>query len=97
MIHSYQIYVGNSAVYDDDENTYCGTINDVPKEQSKGGGELFCNREGRYIHIVNKNDPVLLGDDWLAKICSVGIFGTLYEHQDQVAESLSLSRIATKT
>lgn len=59
MIHSYKIYVGNSEEYDDSKNTYCGTINDVPKEQSKGGDELFCNTEGRYIHIVNNNDPVL--------------------------------------
>jgi len=39
-----------------------------------GGAEVWCNKEGQFMHIIKKNIPK--GTEF--SICSLGAFGTKY-------------------
>ena len=65
------IYIGNN--YDWSQNQKCagGPFGSA----GKGGAEIWCNKEGQFLHIVKQNIPAGVIS---YSICSLGAFGTKY-------------------
>ena len=75
----FDIYV----IADDLSETHCGTY-DTDKLY---GFEAWCNMEAKSFRIEGiPTDP----DNWDVTICSFGAFGTIYQHDNPVTESLAL-------
>ena len=53
------------------------------------GKEVWCNLEGRYMHIV-ADFTHLIGTNFNVNLCSVGIMGTQYIRADPLPETLEI-------
>ena len=54
------------------------------------GKEVWCNLEGRYMHIVADMNH-LAGQGYTMALCSVGIMGTQYVRDQTLPETLEIS------
>ena len=63
------------------------THNDVWKH----GKEVWCNLEGRYMHIIADLNH-LAGDAYVMELCSVGIMGTQYVRDQTLPETLDIQK-----
>ena len=55
------------------------------------GKEVWCNLEGRYIHIV-ADLRHLEGQDYNMELCSVGVMGTQYVREEAIPETLEIQK-----
>ena len=53
------------------------------------GKEVWCNLEGRYMHIVSDLSH-LAGQDYSMELCSVGIMGTQYVRDQTLSENIEI-------
>ena len=68
-LHDFDVWVGSSPTYS--SNTKCGNFG----SETSRGAEAWCNLKGDYIHLVKTG----LGGNWKSVICTLGLFGTIYE------------------
>ena len=54
------------------------------------GKEIWCNLEGRYMHIVADLSH-LAGQGYSMELCSVGIMGTQYVRDEPLPATLEIS------
>ena len=54
------------------------------------GKEVWCNLEGRYMHIVADLNH-LAGQGYTMTLCSIGIMGTQYVRDQTLPETLEIS------
>lgn len=60
------------------------------------GKEIWCNLEGRYMHIVADLNH-LSGSTYSMELCSLGIMGTQYVRDEPVPETLQIFRESQST
>ena len=60
------------------------------------GKEIWCNLEGRYMHIVADLNH-LAGSAYSMELCSVGIMGTRYVRDYPVPETIEILRDSQST
>ena len=73
---NYHTWIANGETYPDIWNT---------------GKEIWCNLEGRYMHII-ADLAHLAGQDYSMEICSVGIMGTQYVRDQILPETLVIQK-----
>ncbi len=68
-LHNFEVWIGSNPTYH--LNTKCGNFG----SETTRGAEAWCNLKGDYIFLVKTG----LGSKWKSVICTLGIFGTIYE------------------
>ena len=69
--------------YFDDPNTSNGSN----LRPWKYGHEQWCNKEGRYLHLV-ADLAHQSGDTFTQSLCSLAVLGTIYKRESELAPSL---------
>ena len=61
-----------------------------------GGKEIWCNRVGKYIHIVADLSH-MSGQNYEVSICSIGIMGTKYVRAETLQNSIEVVKGGSQT
>ena len=104
---NYEIYIGNDSDYrnnikcdggpfmrtDNSSNYHSWTDADdnVTRNVWNFGKEVWCNLEGRYMHII-ADFSHLSGEDYSMELCSLGIMGSQYVRDQTLPSTLEISK-----